>query len=514
MCPTNATFQITFDEPMDAATVLAQAPNFLYDYGFANYRPGTASMSADGLTMTFVPDGPLSVNRQHALFMSSGFDLSGNQQNGFSLVFTTVFAGDTTPPVVTAVNPVDGSSAVPRNARVEIRFTESIRAQNLGNVRLLSNGGTAVAVTRTLSDSNRVLTLRPTGLLASNRSFTVSVSGVRDTAGNLMAGTFTSTFTTSSRTDLIPPAVTAASPAYDDSGIGLNAVARVTFSEPIDPLSISGSTFRMLNVMGGDDVDATVTLAPDRRSATLTPTQPLLPYSRYYFTLGAYTDVAGNVGNGVGNYFYTGGTLDGTAPTVVALSPPGGTTGLPVNTRVTAVMSEAIDATSVSNASIQLTPAAPGTVTLANDRVTLTFVPTANLTPSTSYAVLVTGLRDAAANTMAAANFSFTTAASATPDTTPPAVVSHAPAAGTSGLPVDTALSFTTSERINAASVGPASTPVFAAVPNVGTIQLAGVYTVNAAGTVVTFTVTGPSPPTRRSIGIRTTTRRFATWPG
>ena len=83
-------------------------------------------------------------------------------------------------------------------------------------------------------------------------------------------------------------------------------------------------------------------------------------------------------------------------------------------------MSEAIDATSVSNASIQLTPAAPGTVTLASDRVTLTFVPTANLAPSTSYAVLVTGLRDTAANTMAAANFSFTTGASGTPDTTPP----------------------------------------------------------------------------------------------
>ena len=269
--PTNASFQITFDEPMDVATVLAQTPNFLYDYGVGVYRTGTSSMSADGLTMTFVPDAPLAVNRQHALVMSAGFDLSGNQQNGYSIVFSTIFAGDTAPPVVTAVNPVDGSIGVPRNARVEIRFNESIRAQNLGNVRLLTNGGSTVAVTRTLADGNRVLTLRPTSLLASNRNFTVSVSGVRDTAGNLMAGTFTSTFTTGSRTDLLAPAITSSSPAYDDSGIGVNAVARVTFSEPIDPLSISGTTFRMLNVVGGDDVAAVVTLASDRRSATLTP---------------------------------------------------------------------------------------------------------------------------------------------------------------------------------------------------------------------------------------------------
>ena len=492
--PTNASFQITFDEPMDVATVLAQTPNFLYDYGAGTYRAGTSSMSADGLTLTFVPDAPLAVNRQHALVMSTGFDLSGNQQNGYSIVFSPIFATDTAPPVVTAVNPVDGSTGVPRNARVEIRFSESIRAQNLGNVRLLTNGGSAVAVTRTLSDNDRILTLRPTGLLASNRNFTVSVSGVRDTAGNLMAGTFTSTFTTGSRTDLIAPTITATSPEYDDSGVGVNVVARVTFSEPIDPLSISGNTFRMLNILGGDDVDAVVTLASDRRSATLTPIQPLLPYSRYYYTLGSYTDVAGNVGNAIGAYFYTGGTLDGTAPTVVALSPPGGSTGLPVNTRVTAVMSEAIDATSVSNASIQLTPAAPGTVTLAGDRVTLIFVPTTNLSPSTSYAVLVTGLRDTAGNTMAAANFSFTTGASGTPDTTPPAIVSISPTSGTAGLPVNTQLSYTTSERINAAAVGPASTPVYAVIAGVGSIQLAGVYTVNPAGTVVTFTVTGAFP--------------------
>ena len=82
-------------------------------------------MSTDGLTLTFVPDGPLAVNRQHGLFMSSGFDLSGNQQLGFSLLFTTVFASDTTPPAVVGVNPPNGLTNVPRNARVEIRFNES-----------------------------------------------------------------------------------------------------------------------------------------------------------------------------------------------------------------------------------------------------------------------------------------------------------------------------------------------------------------------------------------------------
>ena len=490
--PINSIFQITFDEPMDAATVLSQGAAFLYDYGIGNYVTGSASMSPDGLTLTFVPAGPLAVNRQHGLFMSSGFDLSGNQQVGFSLLFTTVFANDTVPPAVVGVNPPNGLTNVPRNARVEIRFNESISALSIGNVRLLTNGGASVAVTRTLSDTNRVLTLRPNGLLATNRAYTISVAGVRDTSNNLMS-TFTSTFTTGSTTDLIVPTITSTNPLYGDTGVGLSPVARVTFSEPIDPVSISADTFRMAHSAGGDYLDAVVVLAADRRSATLTPVTPLLPYTLYYFTLNGYTDVAGNVGSGTSIYFYTGATLDAIAPTVVALSPPNGTAGMPVNTRITAVMSELIDPTSVSNASIQLTPAVPGTVTLATDRVTLTLVPSANLVTSTAYSILITGLRDTSGNTMAAANSGFTTGTTAIPDTTPPTIVNRTPTNGATGQPVTSSLSFTTSERITAAAVGPDSVRVFAALP-VGTIQLAGTYSVDASGTVVTFTVTGAFP--------------------
>ena len=235
-------------------------------------------------------------------------------------------------------------------------------------------------------------------------------------------------------------------------------------------------------------------LAADRRSVTLTPASPLQPYRAYYYQLISFADVAGNAGGGVSAYFYTGASLDTSAPTVVATSPASGTPGLPVNTRVIVVMSEPIDPTSVSNASIQLTPAAPGTVTLATDRLTLTFVATANLATSTGYSVLVTGLRDSAANSMAAANFTFTTAASATPDTTAPTIVSRTPTSGSAGVPVTATLTFTTSERITASTVGPGSSPVYAALSGVGTFQLAGTYAVDSTGTLVTFNVTGAFP--------------------
>ena len=315
--PVNSVFQLTFDEPMDATTVLSQTPTFIYDSS-AGYVSGVGSMSSDGLVYTFVPDGPLAVSRQHSLSMYLGTDLAGNPQHGFSFYFSTAFTEDTTPPAVVLVNPAAGSTGVPRNARVEVRFSEPVNATSIGNVRLLRNGQN-IGVTRTLSDSNRTLTLRPTIILASNASFTISVAGVRDTRGNVMPATVTSTFSTGSRTDLVVPTILSTNPDSEDSGVGVNMSGRLVFSETIDPLSVTSETFRIANVAGGPYLDATVSVAADRRSATLVPSAPLLAYTRYYLYLPSFTDVAGNTGSGTTVYFYTGAGVDTTAPTVVAI---------------------------------------------------------------------------------------------------------------------------------------------------------------------------------------------------
>lgn len=490
--PTNTVFQVTFDEPMEAATVLGAMNTFLYDYS-VGYLPGVASMSGDGRTLTFVPDSVLAVNRTHSLNLYSGIDLTGNPMIGFSILFSTTFASDTSPPVVSGVNPVAGSVGQPRNVTVQLLFNEPVMQGSVNDLILL-NGSTPVPVTRTLSDGNRTVTLRPDGVLAAGVTYTVSASGVRDIGNNVMASTFTSTFTTGSSADLIPPTVLGTSPQYADRGVGLNVVVRLVFSEPVHPLSVNNETLRIGNGAGGPFLDATVSLASDRLSATLTPDAPLLPSTQYFFQLINLLDGAGNSGGGPFYYFFTGDAIDATPPSVVALTPPDGTLGVPVNARVVAVMSEAIDGTSISNASIQLTPAAAGAVTLAVDRVTLMFVPSANLAPSTNYSVHISGLRDAAANVMAPATFAFTTGASATPDATAPTIVARSPVNGASGIGVTSSLTFTTSERITASAVGPVSAPVFAVLSGVGTFQIAGVYTVDPTGTIVTFAVTGAFP--------------------
>src|SRR4029077_6448941 len=148
------------------------------------------------------------------------------------------------------------------------------------------------------------------------------------------------------------------------------------------------------NTGGQPVVDATILVAPDRRSVSLTPNVLLLPYSYYCVQLVyySYSDPAGNVGSGLGDCFYTGGATDSSAPSVVSVTPANASTGVPVNSRVVAVMREPHETPSVGNGSIQLTPAVAGTASLGNDLITVTFTLLSPLSTSTGYSVAIAGL--------------------------------------------------------------------------------------------------------------------------
>jgi hypothetical protein len=67
----------------------------------------------------------------------------------------------------------------------------------------------------------------------------------------------------------------------------------VRFSEPIDPDSVTASSFNLSGPAGS--VAAALRVSPDRRSATLTPVAPLVSATDYEVTLSeAVTDLAGN----------------------------------------------------------------------------------------------------------------------------------------------------------------------------------------------------------------------------
>ena len=496
--PVNSAFVMQFSKPMDIGSYNVADVN-VYGYYGANYGvvPATVSWSADQTTIFIVPTSPLNVGDTYYLQSYYMTDLSGNPETAFSAYFYTAFVANTNKPTVINTSPENTETLVPVNAPVQILFSEPIQPSSIGQITLVT-GSTTVAVTPTFSNADQLLTLTPTlPLLAASANYTLTITGVKDTAGNLMAGTVTNTFQTGPTFDLLHPSVTLSDPAPNTTGVGTNVMPRIVFNKRLNPLSVVSSSnelynrgsVELYNNATSQFVPATVSMSADRMTATITPTSALQPNTSYamYVSYGAYYyDVAGNYGNSYYSTFVTGSGSDTGATTVSTINPANSQTGVPLNARIIAVMSDDIDPTTVTNSSITVTPsgssAIAGTVTLASDGVTLTFAPAALLTASKLYNVSVGGFKDTEGNAVTTFTSSFTTGTTSYGSGSF-TVVSTSPATGATGVSVTSPVTVTMTNLINAASVNPSTVEVYV----YATSQLvAGTYSVS--GAAVTFT--------------------------
>ena len=108
-------------------------------------------------------------------------------------------------------------------------------------------------------------------------------------------------FTTSTGPDTTPPTVTAQSPAAGSNNVAVNTAVTATFSEAMDPATITASAFELRGPAPASTlVTATVAYNSSTRTATLTPTVALSNLATYTATVkGGATDprvkdVAGN----------------------------------------------------------------------------------------------------------------------------------------------------------------------------------------------------------------------------
>src|SRR5207247_7196954 len=115
-------------------------------------------------------------------------------------------------------NPADGATQVPINPQIQVLFDEPVQPTSLTGVTV-NAGGSTLTVSRTLSNGNRTVTLTPNLLLAPNTSHTLTIGGVRDTAGNLISATVTAGFTTGPGADIVGTTIVSASPANGTTGV-------------------------------------------------------------------------------------------------------------------------------------------------------------------------------------------------------------------------------------------------------------------------------------------------------
>jgi hypothetical protein len=165
----------------------------------------------------------------------SGFPIQSYQGSNYwvDVVFNTTTAPDTTAPTVMGVSPANGATGVAVNTAVTVTFVEDMSPATISTstIELRSAANALVAATVSYNSSTRVATLTPSAALTPASTYTVRVLGgatdprVKDVAGNALATTFTSTFTTANSTFACPCSLwsTSTTPTgtIDDETIGV-----------------------------------------------------------------------------------------------------------------------------------------------------------------------------------------------------------------------------------------------------------------------------------------------------
>lgn len=272
------------------------------------------------------------------------------------------------------------------------------------------------------------------GVLSSITRNGSAVSTTLRTINGVEYATFTGTsgaYVATYAADTTPPTITATSPSSGATGVLPSAAVTATFSEAIDPATVTGSTFELRNA-ANTLVSAVVTYDAATRTARLKPAASLAGTSTYTVTVrGGSTDprvkdLAGNALGANAVWTFTTAAADTTPPTVTATSPANGASGVSTAAAVTVTFSEAIDSTTVSVSTVELKDAnsalVSSTVTYNAATRTATLTPTTALSMLSTYTVTVRGgstdprIKDLSGNALSAnVSWSFTTAAPSCP---------------------------------------------------------------------------------------------------
>jgi len=327
-----------------------------------------------------------------------------------------VTPADTTPPTVLAYSPAVGSTSAAVGSDIILTFSEPVQ-KGTGVIELHSGSATGslvisydVATSPNITVSGSNLIINPTTDLTSGTHYFVTVASgvIKDLAGNNYAGTTAYDFTATSASavhDTTSPAVSAYSPAIGSRNATVGGDIILTFSEPVQKGTgvielHSGSATGTL--VASYDVATSSNLTVAGSNLIINPTTDLSEGTHYFvtFSAGSIKDLAGNSFAGTTTYDFSTSaapintTADTTPPTIIALGPNDGATGVSVSTDIVVTFNEVIQK---GTGTIAIhTDSSTGTVVASTDNLTasisisgttLTIHPTSNLDHNTHYFV-------------------------------------------------------------------------------------------------------------------------------
>ncbi|MBC7883934.1 MAG: Ig-like domain-containing protein [Saprospiraceae bacterium] len=471
----------TFSEPMDPSSI--NESTFTLRQGVTILK-GTVSYS--GSTASFTPDEPFTAGTLYTGTISKSVkNPSGTTlTNDYIWTFTTE-SGNT--PIVISTDPADNEVDVALNKTISATFSEVMDPLSINSTTFtLTQGANAIA--GAISYSGTTAFFNPILNLLPGTTYTATITtGAKNLAGTPLANNYIWTFTTGT---LLAPTVIFTDPANNATGVSLDKIITATFSVPMDPSTINGTTFILKN--GTTSVSGTVTYSGS--TASFNPSSNLLSGTTYTATI---TNGAKNLAGTplAADYTWTFSTGAVIAPIVISTDPADNATGVNLNKTISATFSVPMDPLTINGSTFTLkngTTSVSGTVSYTG--TTASFNPTINLLPGTVYtATITTGAKNLAGIPLAE-NYvwSFTTAAAVAPT-----VISTDPVNNGTNVSLDKTISATFSEPMDPSTINASTftlrngtTSVTGTVSYTGTTAFFNPTTNLQPGTVYTATIT------------------------
>lgn len=214
----------------------------------------------------------------------------------------------------------DLGTGVATNGNISAAFSERMDPGSINDTTFtLKQGATLIPCSVTYT--GYTASLNPTNDLAGSTTYTATITtGVRDLTGNTMAADKIWSFTTGTTQDSISPVVNFTTPASAATGVAVNGNLTATFSEWMNPATITSATFTL--AQGVTPVSGVVTCLGT--VATLNPANNLANNTAYTATITTTAkDLSGNSLAVAKTWSFTTGITAASGPAPVDLGTAG-----------------------------------------------------------------------------------------------------------------------------------------------------------------------------------------------
>jgi uncharacterized protein (TIGR02145 family) len=262
---------IKFSEPVAISTFTTQSC-YLIRSGDTAPLGGSYTVMGDSThIILFTPSTALNFSTSYTLHITSG--VTDLKSNGLSAEYQKSFTtgqDDKQSPTVIDVIPEEGADSVFVTQKIMLFFSEPMDKASVVN-NLSITPAVPQPITFSWDNENKVLTVIPFKSLGESQTYTVTLTkSAKDLSGNAMASNKTFTFKT---VVAAPPAIIYLGPPNNITSVTLNTPVVVDFSEPINTLSITSSSFSLS--LGGNPVPGSFEFLNDNSRVIFRPAMDL-----------------------------------------------------------------------------------------------------------------------------------------------------------------------------------------------------------------------------------------------